>query len=112
MMRRWLSAAILAVAFAVSACGGTIEAPEDELAVTPESSVAQPEEVDSMAPLCDAQGRCPVGYYCIGGPGGACRRGPIEPLLPMCDEEGRCPEGFYCVGGPFGVCRRGIIVDH
>jgi hypothetical protein len=111
MMKRWLSAAVLAVALAVSACGGAIEAEESELSPAPESVVSEPGEGDQqMSPLCDALGRCPAGYYCAGGPGGVCRKEPIEPLSPLCDSQGRCPDGYYCVGGPGGVCRKGIIL--
>jgi hypothetical protein len=109
MMKRWLSAAVLAIAFAVSACGGTIEAEESELSTLPESGVSEPGEGEQMAPLCDAWGRCPAGYYCAGGPGGACRKEPIEPLSPLCDSQGRCPAGYYCVGGPGGTCRKAPI---
>jgi hypothetical protein len=109
-MKRWLSAAFLAVAVAVSACGGTIEAEESELSLAPESGVSEPGEVDPMSPLCDSQGRCPAGYYCVGGPGGACYKAPIEALSPLCDSQGQCPDGYYCVGGPGGTCRKGIIL--
>lgn len=58
MKSRWLSAAFLAVALAVSACGG-----------------AEPGEGDVHAQLldCDEEGQCPTGYYC--DPGWVCRRG-------------------------------------
>lgn len=108
-MKRWLSAAVLAVAFAVSACGGTIEADESELSSAPESGVAQPGEVEQMLPQCDEEGRCPAGFYCVGGPGGTCRRGIIDVMVTPCDSAGQCPTGYYCVGGPGGSCRKGII---
>jgi hypothetical protein len=109
MMKRWLSAAVLAVAFAVSACGGTIEADEPELSSAPESGVSEPGAGDQLSPLCNSLGQCPAGYYCVGGPGGICRKAPIEPLSPLCDSLGRCPAGYYCVGGPGGVCRKAPI---
>jgi hypothetical protein len=108
-MKRWLSGAFLAVAVAVSACGGTIEADESELSSAPESVASEPGEVDQMLPQCDTEGRCPVGYYCVGGPGGICRRGIIEVMAPLCNSQGQCPAGYYCVGGPGGACRKAPI---
>ncbi|RYZ41657.1 MAG: hypothetical protein EOO71_11085 [Myxococcaceae bacterium] len=64
MKSRWLSAAVAAVAMVLSACGGPegTEAPEQVAA--PDIQEAQPEGPHSQAISCDAQGRCPVNFYC------------------------------------------------
>jgi hypothetical protein len=63
MKSRWLSTVFLAVALAVSACGGA------------EEQVRDPGEEDVQALLlnCDEEGRCPTGYYC--DTNWICRRG-------------------------------------
>lgn len=61
MKSGWLSAAVLAVSLAVSACGGTEET------VAPEQG-----QVEQMLYWCDDEGQCGEGYYC--DPGGICRR--------------------------------------
>ncbi|WP_257450591.1 hypothetical protein [Archangium lipolyticum] len=95
MKNSWMSAVVLAVALAVSACGGTQEAPEE---------TAQ-EQGNAEAQLypCTDDGRCPSGYYCDGN---ACRRGAVEAMPYQCTTEGLCPKGYYCDGGPGGICRR------
>jgi hypothetical protein len=65
MKSRWLSAAFLAVALAVSACGGTEET------VDP-AQVSDP-GIHPLLLNCDEEGLCPTGYYC--DPGWVCRRG-------------------------------------
>lgn len=96
MKTPWLSAVVLAVSLAVSACGPVQEPQELEQG-----------SVEAMPYQCTAEGLCPAGYYCDGGPGGICRRGVVEPLLYPCTDEGLCPRGYYCDGS---VCRREIIL--
>ncbi|WNG47814.1 hypothetical protein F0U60_29535 [Archangium minus] len=95
MKNAWLSAVVLSVALAVSACGGT------------EETVLDQGNVEQQLPQCDENGECGPGFYCVGGPFGTCRPGAVEALLPMCTDDGRCPAGYYCDGGR--VCRRQII---
>ncbi len=65
MKSPWLSAAFLAVALAVSACGGTDETLEP-------AQVSEP-GVQQEVLSCDDEGLCPTGYYC--DPNWICRRG-------------------------------------
>ncbi|PTL79957.1 hypothetical protein [Vitiosangium sp. GDMCC 1.1324] len=129
MKSQWLSAAVLAVAVAMSACGGTQAEPE----TTPEqgnveglyprcdangncgpgftciNGVCRPGVIE-LLPQCDEEGNCPTGYYCPGGPGSTCRRGGVSAQLPQCDEDGNCPVGFVCRNGPGSTCYRGVAV--
>lgn len=75
MKSRWLSAAFLAVALAVSACGGAEETGQRDQGRDPGIQESREGEGDVHALLlnCDEEGRCPTGYYC--DPGWVCRRG-------------------------------------
>jgi hypothetical protein len=98
MKNSWLSAVVLAVALAVSACGGTQE--------TLEEPTQEQINVDQQLPQCDPYGQCAAGFYCVGGPFGTCRPGAVEAMPYQCTTEGKCPTGYYCDGGPGGICRR------
>ncbi|QRK06839.1 hypothetical protein JQX13_43390 [Archangium violaceum] len=98
MKNAWLSAVVLAVAVAVSACGGTEEMPLEQ------------GNVEQQLPQCDENGECPLGFYCVGGPFGTCRPGAVEAMPYQCTTEGLCPKGYYCDGGPGGICRKGVVL--
>ncbi|HZI10066.1 MAG TPA: hypothetical protein VE153_06695 [Myxococcus sp.] len=72
MKSRWVSTAFLAVALAVSACGGMEEAAEP--AQVPEPGPAEPRDgsVEQMLYWCDEEGQCSEGWEC--DPGWVCRR--------------------------------------
>jgi hypothetical protein len=106
MKNPWLSAAFLAVALAVSACGGTDETLEPAQVSEPGIVESRDGNVEQKALACDEQGLCPTGYYCDGL--GICRRGVVAAALP-CDEQGLCPTGYYCDG--LGICRRGVALS-
>ena len=116
MKKAWLSAAVLAIGLAVSACGGTV----DEVAAPQVDSLPATE----LLPRCNADGSCAANMYCSAG---VCRpclyavqgdvtasaclpaAGAVEQMSPLCSSTGTCPAGYYCVGGPGGTCRKGII---
>ncbi len=72
MKSRWLSAAVVAVALAVSACGGTEEAVEPAQVSDPGIRDSREGDVQQMLLWCDEEGQCPENYYC--DPGWVCRR--------------------------------------
>ena len=72
MKSRWLSAAFLAVALAVSACGGTEETGELGQVSDPALRGSPAGDVTQMLLDCDEEGQCPEGYYCDGA--WVCRR--------------------------------------
>ncbi len=100
MKSPWLSAVILAVSMAVSACGGTQE--------TLDETAWEQDNVEQQLPRCDVNGQCPSGFFCDGGPGHVCRRDLVEAMPYQCTTEGLCPKGYYCDGGPGGICRRDL----
>ncbi len=100
MKNTWLSAVVLAVSLAVSACGPTQEQLEMEQG-----------GVEQQLPQCDENGQCPTGFYCVGGAFGTCRPGAVEGMPYMCTTEGLCPKGYYCDGGPGGICRRELAAQ-
>ncbi|MCY1081310.1 hypothetical protein [Archangium lansingense] len=73
MKSQWLSAAFVAVALAVSACGGAEETLEPAQVSEPGSHESRDGDVEEMLLPCDEEGQCPTGYYC--DPGWVCRRG-------------------------------------
>jgi hypothetical protein len=73
MKSRWLSAAFLAVALAVSACGGAAETVEPAQVSDPGISESRDGDVHQLVLPCDDEGNCPSGYYC--DPNWICRRG-------------------------------------
>ncbi|WP_164001880.1 hypothetical protein [Pyxidicoccus caerfyrddinensis] len=64
MKSRWLSAAFLAVALAVSACGSAAETVEPAQVSDPDVSDSRDGDVHQLALDCDEEGNCPGGYYC------------------------------------------------
>ena len=73
MKIRWLSAAFVAVALAVSACGGMEEDMEPAQVSEPGALESRDGDVEQKLLPCDEEGQCPTGYYC--DPGWVCRRG-------------------------------------
>ena len=71
MKNHWLSAAVLAVALAVSACG-TEESVEPAQVSEPGLVKSGDGDVNQMVLPCDEEGQCPTGYYCDGN--WICRR--------------------------------------
>ena len=103
MKSPWLSAAFLAVALAVSACGGTDETLEPAQVSEPGIRESRDGNVEQEVLSCDDEGLCPTGYYC--DPNWICRRG-VGAVVLSCDDEGLCPTGYYC--DPNWICRRGV----
>ena len=64
MKNRWLNAAVVAVAMAITACGGVEEDMGPEQVPVADLQAAEPGDTHQQAIACDAQGRCPPGLIC------------------------------------------------